>query len=983
MLASLSLALLPLVAPGPRSGEVVAVRAGTIHVVADGRTIEGGGTLLLRDGKVAAVGKTGEVELPAGARVVDYGADAVIAPGFVAADSGFGRQVPSERTADPGVRAADNFDTYASYASTLSQGVTSAYVPPARGRLVAGQGAVVKLAGGTGEERFLAPSAAIEGSISADARRTPGYWEPPIPATVDVGLGVEQKQLPRTTMGAILALRELLALAAAKADQSDEYGPLVGGTLAKLVQENKPWRMRGETEGEIRALLSFFGENGLPLVVSGASQAGEVADEIAHSGASVVWNVPIEPNGGARDRGKGEDDRWPDYDVGSKLARAKVRFAIAPARSASQLRFAAALAMRGGLSAADALRAITQVPAEILGVADRVGSLAPGRDADLVVMNGEPMGAGSSVVATWVDGEIAWKAHETEATVISVDELHVGDGEVLAPGELLLQDGRIAEVGRRVSRPNGCTVVTGRAAMPGMIDAHGYLGLEGSSKAPPARFEMKRVVEPGDSTDRRVAAAGVTTVVLSSRGSNSSGTPAMAYKPAGVDLDTMVVADPAALVVQWSPERRPNRFKAGESVRELLSKGVDYKKKWDEYEKAISEWTPPPPEPPKEEKADEDKKKDEDSSEKKEGDESEDKKEGDKDKESAEESAPKSLTGTWETQVPSGRGDETVRLRIRLLDEGEGELEGTLRCDAVSDELVTLEGKLSEGTARVSGIGTRGRVEVEASVKEPEKKKDKKSKKKKDGDEAAGEETSEASKDADKRRLAGKLTCAGNEIAFEAPQTSEDYPVARRPELRKEKSVSEKEPKGKPKPPGVNADLEPVRKALEGRGAIVVEVHRSDEILACVKAFEDVGIRPILFGADEAHEVAKELRGRVAGVLLDSTVVSMESDKGTERRNRFAELQNAGIPVAFQSSSEEGAADLPVIAAYAVSEGMSPAGALRALTGDAATMFHIESRVGRLARGADGDVLLLDGSPLTIGAGVVRVWVAGREIRTR
>ena len=89
----------------------------------------------------------------------------------------------------------------------------------------------------------------------------------------------------------------------------------------------------------------------------------------------------------------------------------------------------------------------------------------------------------------------------------------------------------------------------------------------------------------------------------------------------------------------------------------------------------------------------------------------------------------------------------------------------------------------------------------------------------------------------------------------------------------------------------------------------------------------------------------------------------------------------AGIRVAFHSDAEEGAAELPLIAAFAVSQGMSPEGALRSLTADAADMLAISDRVGRIAEGLDADVLLLDGDPLDPGTSVVRTWVNGEEVR--
>src|SRR5687767_9081478 len=85
----------------------VAVKAGTIHLVEEGKVLEHG-TLLLKGDRIQAVGT--DLAIPVDARVVDYGPDAVIVPGLFAADSGFGVGQPADRTAEPGLRALDNFD---------------------------------------------------------------------------------------------------------------------------------------------------------------------------------------------------------------------------------------------------------------------------------------------------------------------------------------------------------------------------------------------------------------------------------------------------------------------------------------------------------------------------------------------------------------------------------------------------------------------------------------------------------------------------------------------------------------------------------------------------------------------------------------------------------------------------------------------------------------------------------------------------------
>lgn len=936
-----------------RAGELVAVHAGTILPVA-GEPIRGGGVLIVDGDHVLAVGK--DLPTPPGARVVDYGPDAVVVPGLVAADSTYGLPRPSERTADPTLHAIDAFDPYANFVLALQEGVTTAYLPPARGRLIAGVGAVVKLGGHDEQHRILSDANQLHGAVSSEARSTPGYWKPPVPATVDVGMGVEQAQLPRSLMGAMVALQELMAIARGGED-SGEYGPEAGPALRELVEKRMPWRMGATSAEEIRALLAFFGEQKVPLVIDGANGAGAVADEIKKSGASVIVEAPFTPNSPGRSLGKERDSRWPEYDTASKLAAAGVRFAITPSNnvSATDLRFAAGLMSRGGLDRDAALRAITLSAAEILGVANRVGSLEPGKDADFVVFSGHPLDLGSAVVSTWVDGELAFEAYETSAVVVDVDELYVGDGEVIAPGQVLLIDGKIAEVGRKVGRPGGARTVHGKAAMPGMIDAMGHLGLEGSSRVPPTRFELKRLVEPGDRTDQRVAKSGVTTVVMTPRGASRSGAPMMAYKPAGTDVEAMVVADPVGLRYGWT-ER--NRALSGQALRETLAKAVEYDKKWQEYEKKKASWTPPKEDASTAkdgEKTDGEKKDGEakkegegekkDADAKSDGDKKDDEKGGKKKKG---EEKPKPVTGEWVTKITLPPHPE-ARLRLYVKEEEDGSIHGSLRCAALSDELVDITGKRTEKKVSLHGDGTKGPISLEA-------------------DEVDG-------------KLKGKLDLAGTKLDVDIPQTSTEYEVAARPEKRKAKDEPKKEIKGEPKAPGIDPELEPLRRAMHGEAGIVVQVERDDEIKACVDAFAQAGIKPILYGATEAWKVIDDLKGRVAGVLLTQRVVDIDPEQGAKKRNRYQELVNAGIPVAFHSAAEEGAADLPLLAAYAVSQGLSPEAALRALTSDAARMFGIANRVGFLQPGLDADLVLLDGSPLDPSSSVLRVWVQGREVR--
>ena len=110
----------------------------------------------------------------------------------------------------------------------------------------------------------------------------------------------------------------------------------------------------------------------------------------------------------------------------------------------------------------------------------------------------------------------------------------------------------------------------------------------------------------------------------------------------------------------------------------------------------------------------------------------------------------------------------------------------------------------------------------------------------------------------------GFSTTSSLETSFElsAERTAKEVVVAKRQERRKKKDPPKpKEPKGKPKKPKVDAKLEPLRRAMEGKTAVVVEVQRGDEILDCVAAFEACGIRPVLYGASDAYKVVDHLVG--------------------------------------------------------------------------------------------------------------------------
>ena len=909
------------VSAAPTSDSLVAIKAGKIHTLGPDGIVEDA-VMIVRDGRVVSV--TSEGAIAPGTQIVDYGDGATIIPGLVSASSGLARGFSDPRTAAPGLSALDNFDFFANRVSALASGVTSTYIDPATSRLIAGTGAVVKLGGEGREHRIVNGSAAIDGSVSSDAYRTPGFWEPPVPATVDVGMGQEAPQLPHSLQGAIFALEGLLA--GAKGVETKGFGPYAVGELKTAIQAGAAWRFTANSEEEIRAVSRFAGRNMLNLLIEGGRAANTSTDLLASAGVGVVFE-PAHRLGGVTNWGTSEDSVWPTLDIPAALLEAGVPVAIAPGNnhSLNSLWALAILSSQGKFSNLDALRAVTRTPAEMLGAADRVGSLGAGMDADFVVLNGAPMVASTSIQATWVDGVLSYTSPESGAVVLEVDELFIGNGEVLRPGQLLMNNGRIVEVGEVVAHPKGAVIVHGAAAMPGIVDALGYLGLEGSRRAPSTNVPLGRILDVGGEGADRVAKAGVTTVVLSPRSLNGNGTTMLAYKPAAAKYEDLVVEDTAAVRLTWSSS---DRYNIGKGVKGLLGRAVSYRADWAAYHEAMSNWTPPAPEAPKADDKD-----DVDEAEPEEKD-SKKKKKKDKDLDP--------MTGVWTSASDWGAA------RLQFSDApstGTTEIRGSLRSDALSKSLLRFEGTYDHDGDKLEVSSLVGGLSISA--------------------------------DLDDEKLTGTITFEGEEYSFEAERESRGYTIAGRSEDRKPEPAP-KAPKGMPKQPKFDPYLDPLARAMDGNCAVIVGANRDDEILGCVAAFEAVGIKPVLFGAADIHKVKDQVAGRIAGVLPDRW--PLRGTEGIATVNRFAELQEAGIPVAFYSAAEEGAGDLLLMASYAVVEGMSPVGALRALTSDAAALLSIDDHVGRLEVGLDADVLLLDSSPLEVTARVQRTWVLGREV---
>ena len=389
----------------------VAIRGARI-VTVSGPVIEGG-TIVLAGGKIAAVGA--EVPVPPDAEVVD-GAGKVVYPGLIDALTTIGLteigsvpgSVDTTETGDinPQARAWIAVQPHSELIPVArANGITAVLTAP-RGGLVSGQSALLRLFGSTPDALTVKQPVAMHvvyptGRAPFDISRL--FEEPELKTLEDrvkERRQNQEKELRR--LGDLIedarALGERLRMAG-RGERPRPDVDLPEEALAAVARGELPVVMRADAEDDIRGAVRFAGDHRLKLIVAGGLEAWRCADLLRDKGVPVLVNVDRLP--------RRESDRYDAaYANPAALARAGVPFAIV-SDDASQVRnlpYEAAMARAFGLSAEAALRAITLSPAEILGVADRLGSLEVGKDASVIVTTGDVMDHRTGVTHVFIDG---------------------------------------------------------------------------------------------------------------------------------------------------------------------------------------------------------------------------------------------------------------------------------------------------------------------------------------------------------------------------------------------------------------------------------------------------------------------------------------------------------------------------------------------------------------------------------------------------
>jgi imidazolonepropionase-like amidohydrolase len=375
----------------------LAIRANTIHTMA-GHPIQNG-IVLVQDGRIETVGPSSSVQVPDGYHTIDAN---VVTPGLIDAHSVVGlagilnqphdqEQLDPSAPIQPDLRAVDAYNARDPLVDWLrSFGITTIHTGHAPAALVSGQTMIVKTHPATPDQAIVLPSAMITATLGPAA------------------ISSQKDKAPGSSGKAVAMLRAELIKASEYTRKFAHTDPdkrpprdLRLEALAQLLDGSKPLLLTVHRHQDILAALRLADEFNLRLVLDGVADAPLVLDAIQHSGFPVILHPTMT-------RAHQVTENL-SFETAALLKNAYILFALQSGYETyvpktRVVLLEAAVAAAHGLSFHDALASITIDAARLLGIQDRVGSIEPGKDADLALYNGDPFEYTTHCVGVIVSG---------------------------------------------------------------------------------------------------------------------------------------------------------------------------------------------------------------------------------------------------------------------------------------------------------------------------------------------------------------------------------------------------------------------------------------------------------------------------------------------------------------------------------------------------------------------------------------------------
>ena len=385
------------VAPATAQEQPHVFRGATLYPISDAPIDNG--VLVVQNGVIQAVGASGSVDVPAGAQEHDV-SGRVLMPGLVDTHSHIGQVDGGDRSAalHPDVRTLDGIDGRdPSINRARAGGITTVNVLSGSGHLMSGQTTHLKLRDGTTIDDLIlceSPLTEICGGMKMANGTNPQRESGPFPGT-----RARAAAQARTLFTQAQAYREKKQ----NADDEDDLPPEDLGmeALVEVLDGKRIVHFHTHRHDDVLTAIRLRDEFGFKLVLHHVSEGWKVADEIAEADvpASIIF---IDSPGGKPEAAELA------YRTGAVLEDAGVDVAYHTDDLITDSRLflrSPAFGVRAGMSREAALESVTLAGARMLGMEDRVGSLEEGKDADFIVLSGDPLSVYTKIEETWVEGQ--------------------------------------------------------------------------------------------------------------------------------------------------------------------------------------------------------------------------------------------------------------------------------------------------------------------------------------------------------------------------------------------------------------------------------------------------------------------------------------------------------------------------------------------------------------------------------------------------
>jgi len=616
-----------LVFPGAtKADHPILIRAKKIYTVS--HDVIENGAILIENGKIKKVGKS--INPPADAQIINT---YTVTPGFIDMHTHVGvYSLPFvEENADgnemtnpitPQVRALDsfNFDDPAIPVSRAA-GVTTIVSRPGSGNIIGGTSVAVKLKDAFPSDMVLKEICDLKMALEGNP----------------IGVYGKKGEMPATLM-AVYYLAEKAFFEAQeydkewnayekKKDKDKDAEPpkrdLGKEAIVMALKGDIPVHIHCATASEVMTCIRLADQFNFRLSICHGYYAHLLIDALKDRRDDIHFNI------GPPMFFTYYDDPLSFRNNPAILAEAGFKVSLqtdALGGAQQNLRHLATLCVRYGMKEADALRSITLAPAEAIDLDQKIGSIEKGKDADLVLLDGDPFEFLTSVKKVVIDGRIEYENPKKPSNLISEestpgtmqipDNLDNADkiaisgstvytmaGDIIEDGVVLIKNGKIYKVGKNLKIPGEFKEIKapGFVVLPGLVSPRSYVGIgsnwrrqshidETSNSIVPA-LEVRHAIEPHTPQFFYAREVGITTAMITPGNRNVIGGQAAVLKTKGIDVDKMIIKNKAVMMIGLGKsakqkDKMPStRMGIAALLRETLIKAKEYKAKWEAYEK--------------------------------------------------------------------------------------------------------------------------------------------------------------------------------------------------------------------------------------------------------------------------------------------------------------------------------------------------------------------------------------------------------------